>query len=357
MKINFKQNSSKLEIKLVSAAVLTTLIATSAACTNVNVSGETKVDTTTTQNIITETTTEITETQFTQTPTTETSEVYSFTWNNDRADEFSKYCESRLGWDLTEYVMAFGLTDNLNSILTDFINEKYNTEYKSIPYSKVSYFFPQLYNIGNLGHDRYLEYDVFKKQFLNPKILPKATYSNKLIFSYLAENQIILGTNISDKNMEEIMENMYNSKDELHNLMGGGSYMINYDSSHRYSDKEVVALLMLYNASNTKMCLDATARTLNLADKPEYVKTINEHLKKLYGENAPQIGEVVTKEQYFAMFGEEPLDLSYIPGAIMNDSQLNNAAPMSYYNQNEQYTWSYDPSSYEYNVEESGRSR
>ena len=32
----------------------------------------------------------------------------------------------------------------------------------------------------------------------------------------------------------------------------------------------------------------------------------------------PQFGKVMTKEQYKAIFGEEPLDLSYIRGATNN---------------------------------------
>jgi hypothetical protein len=50
----------------------------------------------------------------------------------------------------------------------------------------------------------------------------------------------------------------------------------------------------------------------------EAIKIFNDLLKQYYGDNAPQIGQLITREQYIAIFGEEPLDLSYIPGVVVN---------------------------------------
>lgn len=60
----------------------------------------------------------------------------------------------------------------------------------------------------------------------------------------------------------------------------------------------------------------------DLLFKTDLVEILNQHLVQFYGQNAIQIGQVPTKEQYRAIFGEDPLDLSYIPGAVVNDAQV-----------------------------------
>ena len=54
-----------------------------------------------------------------------------------------------------------------------------------------------------------------------------------------------------------------------------------------------------------------------IADNPEELERVNGYLIRFFGDNAPQVGECITREQYIAIFGEEPIDLSYIPGAIV----------------------------------------
>lgn len=79
-----------------------------------------------------------------------------------------------------------------------------------------------------------------------------------------------------------------------------------------------IFLLKHYNKALYYLCIDYSIRSGDPQEKIEVFAICNQHLKTFYGENAPQIGEVVTPEQYEKIWGEKPLDISYIPGAIVN---------------------------------------
>ena len=276
--------------------------------------------------MLTTTQTETTETSnpyFTETPTSTTNvtENYDFIWDNDKASAFDDYCMKKFNLKLSYYVIGFGFTDDLNSALTDFINERYNTNYTSIPFSKVNYFFGQINKLPE--HYKYREYDWFCVLYLRNDSNEKSAFRNKLVLSYLIANNIPVGSTIPIENFKNIAgDNIYNKQylDEIDTIHCENLKLGNYDFGYRYNDKELFAAILCYNRNLSFGFNDERIKTRNFADSPETIEVYNKNLKKFYGENAPQIGEVLTKEQYFAMFGEEPLDLSYIPGAIMNDS-------------------------------------
>ena len=87
----------------------------------------------------------------------------------------------------------------------------------------------------------------------------------------------------------------------------------NYDSSYIYSNEEMYCVLLYYNYYTSRLCADEKIKTLDITDSPETCEIFNEYLRDYYGDNAPQYGQVMTREQYIYIFGEEPLDLSYLP--------------------------------------------
>ena len=92
----------------------------------------------------------------------------------------------------------------------------------------------------------------------------------------------------------------------------------NYPSDHKYTNGQLFDLLKEYNFFVYYLCVDYSIKSGIPQEDLSVFAKCNEHLKKFYGENAPQIGQVVTPEQYEKIWGEKPLDISYIPGALVN---------------------------------------
>ena len=67
-----------------------------------------------------------------------------------------------------------------------------------------------------------------------------------------------------------------------------------------------------------------------LHDTVEDTEATIEEVREKFGDNAPQIGEVPTLENYQSMVpGEEPIDLSYIPGAVVDVDNLRYTEPIN----------------------------
>ena len=108
-----------------------------------------------------------------------------------------------------------------------------------------------------------------------------------------------------------------------------------------YSKYELVELLQAYNSMIYKLCTDNSIKTCNLFEKPEVIMLYNQHLKQFYLIDV-KLGEVLTKDKYIKMMGEEPLDLSYIPGAVVQRPQETFASPATNIDYN--YNVYYSPS-------------
>ena len=294
---------------------------------------------------ISETTTAMTtETTAAPTPTPEptpTPVVYDFTWTTQDSESFANYYAGITGRSQTlrGYIICYGFTDELNEMLTAYINHKYNTEYESVPFSKVSYFHSYVVMVESQFQKIRNNYSSFRAVCMY-KFDSHIVFDNKLVMSYLYQNQIPLGARVPIDNFRALgLDDMFS--------FDGVTYMIDndcfdlgsYDLSYEYSNYELFAVLQLHNIQIRELCNDERIKNLDiLTDDPEFPQAAeareiyNGFLKEYYGfDNCPQFGEVVTREQYKKIFGEEPLDLSYIPGAIFDpalvqkDSTVNTA--------------------------------
>jgi hypothetical protein len=157
--------------------------------------------------------------------------------------------------------------------------------------------------------------------------------------SYLIQNNIPFGERIPAANLMQIRENIDTSKYSTKPYLKNKSKFQtgNFKSSYQYSPEDLLTVLTYYNRSISNICLDY--RVMNFVidtdeakyaeDSKELTGLCNGYLTKHYGDNAPQIGKALTKEQYAAIFGEEPLDLSYIPGGVFDQSKTAQKDPFT----------------------------
>ena len=242
--------------------------------------------------------------------------TYDYKWDNNRTKDFSSYVNKKLGIELAGYVKCYGFTDDLNKIYTQYINENYSTDYDMVPFSASNYFYTYL--VSDAEMKRYRKYEVFCARFLNNEKCTKGTFNNKLIMSYMIQNSIPFGTRIDVNNFKNIDLNFINIGNEYNLEYYSNHYKFgNYDKSYKYSSGELIGILKHYNSSLCYIYYSEGIKDQDLLKNQELCDILNQHLKKFYGEKAPQIGQVPTAENYRAMFGEEPLDLSYIPGAVI----------------------------------------
>lgn len=309
-------------------------------------------------------TTEQVATQTTSTPTP-TPIVYSFSWSADDSVQFAEYAEGILGMNMRGYIQYFGFTDELNVILTEYINTKYNTDYEEIPFSKVSYFHTYMVDKEVEARRYRNSYETFSKVCLHPSQSPKGPLVNKLIMSYLYQNQIPVGQRITYEELKSLEINDMCSFSGVGYIYDNGYLDLGtYDSSYEYTNYELFAILEAYNTQMWKLCNDERIKNLDiLTDDPEFPQAAeareiyNGFLRDYYGfDNCPQFGELVTREQYIQIFGEEPLDLSYIPGAVVKDSEVKGSAKARYNDDINNYNVSYIPG-YEYYTEETESTR
>ena len=277
--------------------------------------------------------------QNTSTPTP-TPVVYDFSWKNEDSEDFAEYYTEVTGRSQTlrGYIVTYGFSDELNTILTEYVNEKYNTNYESIPFSKVSYFHTYVVfkddgykEIRNSYHD-------FCATCLY-KFDSNIVFSNKLVMSYLYQNKIPLGTRIPIENFEALnIDDMYSFKGVTNMAETGTFDLGSYDSSYVYSNYDLYSVLQFNNIQIRELCNDERIKNLDiLTNDPEFPQAAeareiyNGFLREYYGfDNCPQFGELVTREQYIQIFGEEPLDLSYIPGAVVKDSEVKGSSKARY---------------------------
>ena len=242
----------------------------------------------------------------TVTTTTETTEppvVYDFEWGFTEQELFDKYLKNTLGCDSTVYIYLFGYTDELNIHLTDFINLYFQKDYKTVPFSEVGYINENHYNNGN--YNWYKEHpEDFSKYCLSNNGPVSGILINKVMISYLVQNKLPFGIKISEENLKALVGGKAYSFDfltyEEKNLA-----KTKFDGSEKYSVDDLFTILAIYNVSIFAMDRNS-----------EYQEFVNGCLKEYYGDNAPKIGDVITKEQYIKMFESDPIDLSYIPGAV-----------------------------------------
>ncbi len=311
-KYNFKINEKKIRITLSAILTGTILITTMSSCSKTNIDDKSSISDTSRIYDSSEAKNNVEETS-----SSATSEIisYNFSWEYDETEAFEKIVKKEFNMSIARYICYYGFTEDLNKKFTSFINNRFSTEYSYVPFKKANYFFDYIKRDDDLRHD-YDNYDNFKRICLRDDDSSLSAFNNKLILSYLIHNNIPLGERIPIDNFKSILG------EELYKYDGGWKLIIknpktgNYNRSYVYNRDELFQLLQVYNNTIYRLCSDNSIKTCNLFEKPEVIDHYNSHLKKFYHIDI-KLGEVPTKEQYRAMFGEDPLDLSYIPGALI----------------------------------------
>ncbi len=293
----------------------------------------------TTTAVTTETTAETTpETTPAPTPTPA---VYDFKWADLQFSEFSRIVNARYGnLTLKEYIVCYGGFDqDLQEMLTVYVNDHYGKEYETVPFAAVNYLRKGLFSGLSSAYKLKNNYKGFAKLYLNRNGVDKSSFKNKLVMSYLIQNNIPFGERIPAANLMQIRENVDLSKYSTKTYLKNKSKFQtgNFKSTYQYSPEDLLTVLTYYNRSISNICVDY--RVMNLVidtdeekfaeDSKALTELCNGYLTKHYGDNAPQIGKSLTKEQYTAIFGEEPLDLSYIPGGVFDQSKTPRKEPFT----------------------------
>ena len=295
---------------LLSGLLITTMLL-SACNSSVSTSGQTDNSVNgSAASSITESTTETNE-------TTEEPKMYDIMWGDTASKDFSNYVLSNVGISLATYVRFFGFTDDLNKLYSEYMEKNYGTEGR-VSFQTSNYFFTYLDNSNGEGKRKYRDYEIFEIRYFDSSNCLHGTFCNKFIMSYLCQNKLQLGYMIPVEYFESISNDYINicKKFDLDYYLNNLS--LGSDSNHVYTAEESLALMAIYDNNMCYIYYSESMKDFDILSKPEAVEAFNQHLKKFYGENAPQIGQVVTVDQYRAMFGEDPLDLSYIPGAVVN---------------------------------------
>ena len=264
---------------------------------------------------------------------TPTPAVYDFKWDIREMDEFSRIVYKRYGAvNLKEYIVAYGGFDKeLQETFTAYVNDHYGREYETVPFSAVGYFRKNLFTNLSPAYQLKDDYKRFSLSYLNTKAVNSSSFKNKLVMSYLIQNGIPFGERIPTANLMQIRENIDTSKYSVKPYTNNKSKKQtgNFKSDYRYSPEDLLTVLTYYNRSITNICLDYRVMDFVMKtndakyeeDSKALIELCNGYLEKHYGENAPKIGSLVTKEQYQGMFGEEALDLSYIQGGVFDQAK------------------------------------
>ena len=251
---------------------------------------------------------------------------FELNWTNKDSEEFADYYQKTTGREktLNTYIRQFGFDNAVQQLFTDFVNDKYNQSFNYVPFSKVNYLYDYLIakEQSFVFHNNY---DAFSEMFLNEEYSYNSLFKNKVIYSYLIANNIPLGYRISVEQSKAILGEKIYLNHGTYKYFYNNRQLGNYPASYKYTSIELYHIITMYNARISDLCNDERIADFNLfSTDPKYsedakkaVEIYNGYLKKYYGENAFQVGQVPTREQYKSIFGEEPLDLSYIPGAIV----------------------------------------
>ena len=311
MKKEFRINR---RFKLVSTAVIVCALFVTSCSGNANIVDSnaansielSDADITQSDEFLTETETEST------TKTTLPLEEYTFRWEGDENYEFDNFIQKKYGISLAKYITWFGLTDELNDDFTNFVNSRFKTDFEAVPFIKADYFYTYI-KIAEV-RDFYSEYDYFEIAFLSDSSFSNGVFNNKLVMSYLAENNIPFGYRVPIENMRAIVEDEVYTCNVSKEIFADSKFG-NYEDNHIYSNEQLVTAIKNYNAVLTTLAIDQGVKTYKIDENLDLCENYNENLKKYFGADAPQLGQTLSKEQVIKLKGG-CYDLSYIPGAV-----------------------------------------
>ena len=244
-------------------------------------------------------------------------ESYTFAWEDDENYDFEQFIYEKYGIYLGDYIFTLGFTNELSVDFTNFVNNRFNTDYDIVPFKKANYFFNYIRNSS--VRDYYDDYDIFRRLALNNnKNFTRGALDSKFIFSYLEQNNIPFGYPVPFENMKELVgEDVYTC--DLTSKYYDDHEFGNYDDSYAYSGEEIVTLLKNYNSKVRSLACNKGIKTLTIEDNLDVCDVWNAHLIEYFGSDAPRFGQCLTKDQVIKLKGGY-YDLSYIPGAVYDET-------------------------------------
>ena len=376
MNFNFLRNKSN-RIKIVSCGVVSTIILSTGCSTikNTNESSNNVLPSTFTSNSETSDYKDvvIVETSMSSQPDNVT---YDFHFSESDIIAFENYLKQQCnGLSLVQYVEAFGFTNELNVMLTDFVNENFvdnpDNYYDMVPFSEVKYFrsYISIKDV-DLYHQYSDNYDTFCNIFLKEDSLVTGVFNNRLVLSYLVEYNIPFGSKIPIENLKYFYgDDVYVDADDFTDYILHNKQMGNFDSSYTYTKKDLLYLLIWYNNCISTLCFSEGIPTRSFfygdpedAEKTEKaIEAFNAHLIQYFGDSAWQIGKVPTVDNFEKNFKSKLVDTSNLvtPAEKESDAEVKGNSKVRYGDSIDEYTMSYLPG-YEYYTEEPeeyGRSR
>jgi len=232
--INYKNVKGKLTMISTSLLTGTIMITTMASCTKENPTTSNNIDISN-SSVVTTTETNASGEIIDPTQTTETTlslESYTFPWEDDESYDFDNFVKEKYGIYLAEYLLYFGFTEELSVDFTNFVNDRFKTNYEMVPFKKANYFYN--YIATSPTHDFYSDYQVFEIRFLSDHNFFNIVFNNKLVLSYLAQNNIPFGYKVPIENLKALVgEDVYTcniSKEIFEN-----EKFINYEDNQTFS--------------------------------------------------------------------------------------------------------------------------
>ena len=290
------------------------------------------------------TTSELSSATTAETSATETTFDYNLNWTKEKANEFAKYYEGNYHITLGEYIYYLGgFSDDISYSLTNFVNYEYKTNFDNVPFSAVGYL--RTYVIGGnraeAGHFRKPEMrDVFCKCYLEGINPCRGTLTNKAVVSYLYVNNIPLGKAVPLENLKALQVKDMNSlvspdidlanwilhKYPVNDEEKDKNVQHNISASTKFTNEELCRLLLMYNWSVRDLAADERILDLDLfSENPRFkdigkeaIEGYNKILDEYYGSKGLRFGEIPTLEQFRYVYNDAPLDLTYIPGAVIS---------------------------------------
>jgi hypothetical protein len=162
--------------------------------------------------------------------------------------------------------------------------------------------------------------------FFNQEDISQGAFNNKLVMTYLIENNIPFGTKIPVEYFLSFYGNNIYSFDfeYYYSHVNTGN-----DTSYSYTSDDLYLALSYYNSSLSRLCIDERIYDYDLfSTQPDLKDTCDSaremyqgYLNEFYGENGPQFGVVPTVETYNAMFpGKKLIDISNIQGSVYDSN-------------------------------------
>ena len=295
----------------------------------------------------TNSTSELTSETTAETSTTETTFDYKLNWMDEETQEFARYYEGNYHHSVWIDICYFdGFTDKINYSFTNFVNYKYNTNFESVPFSAAAYF--RTHTIGgDRGDPQFYRdrYERFCKKYIEGFSLESlggskvgGVLTNKVVISYLYQNNIPFGKKVPLEKLQALqVKDIYDiasNQVEIWKWLGtiyknddGPDKQIKQhkiDSSTKYTNEELFKLLLMYNFDVNELCVYERILTLDFfSEDPKFkdaskdaIEAYNKHFDKYWNGKGLRLGEVPTLERFRYVYGDDPIDLSYIFGAV-----------------------------------------